>query len=137
MMSREEEEIQNRVISGDITANDPDAIAYRLVFMALQKETVGELPSGFAAGIVQRLRVRAIRREKIWERSLIISASLVIFAGLTYALFTVQLSRITIDFTWGAFSFLSSYSGLIGFAAVFIVLLHFIDRRLLRHIRHQ
>lgn len=117
-----DEELQERIERGDRVVS-PDAAAYQAVFNALRREPGFILPPSFADDVMARLHKPAASRDFIW-----------LFLGLTCFLIALAVAIALTEFRprMGVFTFLSGYAGLIGFAIVFITLLHWIDRRFIR-----
>jgi len=60
-----------------------------------------------------------------WEKFLLISGGIGFLAALIYAIASVKAT-----FSFGAFTFLSSYQGLMVFGVVFILGLNWLDKKL-------
>jgi hypothetical protein len=129
-----DEQLQDAIERG---ANPPsrDAKAYRTVFQALNRETGFTLPAAFADRVISRLTEKRSSRDIFW-----------LFMGLGSLFLTlivaILLSGFRPDFSFlsvGAFTFLSSYKGLVVFGILFILLLQWIDRKFVRkstEVRH-
>ena len=126
-MNQYEEELQNNIERGlTHDGDDLDAKAYREIFRALQKEPGYELRSRFAQNVVAKIVAKQRReqsRDYFW-----------FFAGL-FVLFIASLATIIatgfrLDF--GFLKTMADYKGLAGFAVVFIILLNWLDKRLVR-----
>jgi hypothetical protein len=96
---------------------------------ALKKEVNFRLPENFSDKIVNRIMERA-QRESRWELAGIITAAILIIAA-----FVVTLYYTDFKFSFGALTFLGEHVGLIAFGIVFIALLHFFDKKIVR--KHQ
>jgi hypothetical protein len=100
--------------------------AYRLVFDALRKEPGFHLPSNFAS----KVAAKAMAENKYnWDKFFLISGCVATAAAFVYALISIQAS-----FSVGIFQFVSSYYGLAVFGVAFVLLLQWIDRRLVRRV---
>lgn len=100
-----------------------DAAEYQAVFRALRTEPAFSLRADFADRVVARLQTSGSNRDMAWLAIgvFLISATLGI---------TVLLTGFTL--TFGAFTFLSGYPGLVAFGALFILALQWVDRRWIR-----
>ena len=130
-MNIHDEEMQKNLESGQPAAGDEvDVKAYRHVFDALRKEPEFVLPHAFAnrvvRALVQQQTQKTTVREYVWFG---VGILLLLIACITAIVLT------DFKFSFGAFSALKSYKGLFLFAAVFITLLHLLDKRVLRHKR--
>lgn len=123
-MKDSEEELQNRIEGGG-SGEGMDARAYRHVFQALGKEPDYELPSDFAAKVANRISVREEKRlssEYIW-----FAAGILLLAAAFIG--TVVFIGFRLDF--GFLNVMADYKGLVVFGAGFILLLNWIDKKLL------
>ncbi len=122
-----DEQIQEAIERGD-NLSSKDAKAYRMVFHALSREPGFALPATFADRVMSRLTEKRSSRDIFW-----------LFMGLGSLFLTlivaILLSGFKPDFSFlsvGAFTFLSSYKGLVVFGILFILLLQWIDRKFVR-----
>jgi hypothetical protein len=100
--------------------------AYRMVFEALRKEPQYRLPSNFAS----KVAAKAMAEKGFnWDKFFLISGCIATVAAFIYALISIKAS-----FSVGVFQFFSSYYGLAVFGIVFVLLLQWIDRRLVRRV---
>lgn len=130
-MSSHDEELQRKVERGELSdVGSADSRAYHKVFSALGKEVGYELPPRFADQVVARLQRQQSRkyaRDYFW-----FAAGILIMLGAFAA--TVILTGLKLDL--GFLSPMSGYKGLVLFAASFIMLLHWLDKRLIRKHSH-
>lgn len=119
-----DEELQERIEQGD-HSNSKDAKAYRLVFAALRREPDFRLRTNFADRVARRaLHVEAqSSHEIIWL--LLGLFSFVVALGIATYLTGFKPSL-------GAFEFVSSYPGLFVFGVLFVGLLQWVDKRIIR-----
>ena len=123
-MKLTDEELQNR-IEKDSPSEDADASAYQRVFSALKKEPAFTLPSNFSEGIIKRIEIAKpeASKDNLW-------LGLGIFGFILAAVITISLTGFRPSA--GAFKFLSGYSGLFIFGIIFILLLHYFDKKFIR-----
>jgi hypothetical protein len=127
-MNRYEEELQNNLDAGKDPEGDPlDLKAYQTVFNALKKESDFSLSTSFADNVVglviKKQKSKSIIREYFW-------LGFGIFLLLTASMITIVLTAF--EFNFGFLNALNSYKGLIVFGILFITLLHWLDRRLIK-----
>lgn len=118
-----DEKLQQEIESGQ-TPNGKDAVAYQKVFNALQKEPC-QLPVDFADRVLLKLQQKpaSLFKEYFW-----LAAGWVLL--LVGAIVSIQ--WVSVKFTWGTFQFLSGYQGLMGLAFLLIVIVQWLDKRLLK-----
>lgn len=131
-MNTRDEEIQKNFEEGQIPDSDNiDVKAYRHVFRALEKDPAYALPERFAEGVVSRLAERKQRRDAkdhFWFGAGIFFIAIAFLATI---LFTgVRVPGFTLDL--GFLSAMAEYKGLALFGVLFILLLHWVDSRLIR-----
>ena len=120
-MNTPDEFIQKQIEEG-VPTFGTDADAYKVVFSSLKKETHLKLSADFA----NRISLLASPEKSFnWEKFLLISGGIGFFAALIYAIVSVHAT-----FSFGAFTFLSSYQGLLVFGVIFILILNWLDKRL-------
>ena len=120
-MSLSDEELQKRIEAG-LPEDSIDGKAYRKVFDVLKKEPYS-VPVNFADKVLDRLESRgSLSKDYIWF-------GLGLFVFLVAPVIAVVKTEYRFDV--GAFKFLSSYSGLLLFGAVFVLIIHLVDKRLL------
>jgi len=130
-MNDRDEELQQNLEAGQPTAGtESDVNAYRHVFNALRQEPSFTLPPAFADRVVQKIMQRkaekATTREYIWFGVGIVLLLIAFIVAIAFTDFKIDV---------GVFGAVKSFKGLFAFAAVFIALLHLLDRRLLRNKR--
>ena len=126
-MNTSDEFIQKQFEEG-IAPLGPDADAYKVVFSALKKEPHIKLSADFA----NKISLLASPEKSFnWEKFLLISGGIGFLAAFIYAMVSVN-----VTFSFGAFSFLSSYQGLLVFGVIFILVLNWLDKKLM-HTRAQ
>ncbi|MBN8576044.1 MAG: hypothetical protein J0L66_03840 [Cytophagales bacterium] len=116
-----DEELQKQVESGKHSQQE-DSEAYRHVFKALKKEPAFYVSLPFADRVLARIARREEQRDLRW-------LALGIFLSVIALVVTLALTK---TWTIGVFSFISGYPGLIVFGIAFIVLLQWVDRKLIR-----
>ena len=138
-MSEYEEGLQNRAEREQLTPGDgPDEKAYWEVFRVLKKDPGYTLDAGFAERVTAFVQARKRwqnTRDFIWfgAGSLVL---LVVFGGtLLYAGFNLHLHGFTLDL--GFLSVMSDYKGLAIFGLLFIAMLNWIDKNLIRRQSHK
>lgn len=124
---KNEHELQRGVEEGN-ASNDIDSRAYEIVFDAVKKEPGYTLKAGFADRVMElaaRQASGSATAEFIWMG---------IGVFLLFIAMIVALANITFTADFGFLSAMSSYAGLFVFGAIFIAMLHFIDRRFIRRV---
>lgn len=116
-----DEELQKQIEAG-MPAHNDDGEAYQLVFNALKKEPAFHVSLPFADRIIAKIEKREEQRDFRW-------LALGISLSLIALIVTLALTK---AWTVGVFSFISGYPGLIVFGVAFIVLLQWVDKRVLR-----
>ena len=127
-MNTSDEFIQKQVEEGTASFGS-DADAYKVVFNSLKKEPHFKLSADFA----NKVSMLATPEKSFnWEKFLLISGAIGFIAAFIYAVISVQAT-----FSFGAFTFLSSYQGLLVFAVIFILGLNWLDKKLTHtHVQH-
>ena len=126
-MKSYEEELQNKIESGASGEdNGLDARAYREVFRALEKEPGYKLPSTFAEKVVAKVAARQ-KTEQSRDYFWFFSGVLVL---LIAAAATIAVTGFKLDF--GFLTSMADYKGLAIFGVVFVAVLNWLDRRLVR-----
>lgn len=122
-----EDELQGKVESGaHLNETDPDVKAFRGVFRALSKENNAHLSTDFADRVVAKVvanRRTQDARDHFWFGTGIFIL-LIAFVG------TILYTGFKIDF--GFLKDFSGYAGPFVFGAGFILLLHWLDKRLIQ-----
>ncbi len=127
-MKTSEEIIQKQTEEGNAPANI-DGEAYKLVFEALCKEPAFKLPSDFA----KKVSLMASEKKSFnWDKFFFICGGIGFVAALIYAFASIQAS-----FSVGVFQFFSSYSGLALFGVVFVLLLNWVDKKIINKPSHK
>jgi sensor c-di-GMP phosphodiesterase-like protein len=122
-MKKQDEELQNSIERGLVHDETEDARAYRRVFEALKKEPDFQVPISFADRMIALIDKREEKRDHWW-----LGAG--IFLSLMAMIVAVTLTDA--DFSINAFKFFSGYRGLVFFGIAFILLLHWIDKKMIR-----
>lgn len=120
---KHEEELQNQIEHGLATHGSEDAVAYQCVFDSLRKEPDFHVSLPFADRIVARIEKKEERKDYGWMAAGIF---------LSVIALIVVLAITKVNWTIGAFTFISEYYGLVGFGIVFILLLQWIDKKLIK-----
>jgi hypothetical protein len=128
-MNTYEEELQKNLEAGKNPEGDElDIKSYEQVFHALRREPEYKLPFTFADTVVQRAmrnqKAKGFLNEYFWFGFGI--ALLLIALG-------VAISQTEFTLSAGFLSGMSAYKGLLFFGVVFILLLNWIDKRLVRN----
>lgn len=116
-----DEELQKQIEAGSYSQHD-DNEAYRHVFHALKKEPTFHVSLPFADRILARIDKKEEQRDFRW-------LAVGIFLSVIALIVALVLTK---AWTIGVFSFVSGYPGLIVFGIAFIVLLQWVDKRVLR-----
>jgi len=128
-MNDTDENLQKRFDEGDYSCEGIDAQAYQKVFEVLKREPEFTLPVYFADRLVSLIeskeKVKESSRDNLWLGLGLFS--LVVALGVAFVLTGFKLSV-------GAFQFFAGYSGLTIFGIAFILLLNWVDRRVIRKI---
>jgi|JI10StandDraft_1071094.scaffolds.fasta_scaffold04013_14 hypothetical protein len=116
-----DEELQKQIEAGVHTYDD-DSEAYRHVFKALKQEPAFYVSLPFADRVLAKIEKREEQRDFRW---LALGISLSVIALIV----TLALTK---AWTVGVFSFISGYPGLVIFGIAFVLLLQWVDRKLVR-----
>ena len=121
-----EEELQNSVEKG-FRGQSLDDRAYRTVFDVLQKQPDYKLPSNFADKVIVKIDLAtqgSTAQEMTW-----------LYLGLASFVFAAGIAMVMTNFkiNFGALKFISGYPGLLLFGTLFILCLHWIDKKFIRH----
>lgn len=122
-MKMQDEDLQKRIENGLADEESKDARAYRRVFEVLKKEPDFHVSLSFADRLIALIDKREEKRDFWWM-------GLGIFLSIIAMIVAIALS--TPDLSTNAFKFLSGYKGLVIFGIAFILLLHWIDRNVIR-----
>ncbi|MCE2895834.1 MAG: hypothetical protein LW721_15485 [Flammeovirgaceae bacterium] len=124
-MNLPDEELQKKAEVNNPDVSE-DGMAYKKVFTALPIEPDFRLPVNFADNVVQQIDAKEARtaaHEMYW-----------LAAGLFLLLAGALVGALLIGFrpTFGGFRFFGSYPGLFAFGVLFLLFLHWVDKRLVR-----
>jgi hypothetical protein len=126
-MKYEDEDLQNQFDHGDFSDGGIDAQAYRKVFDALKQEPEYTLPVYFADRLITLIeskeKVKEVSRDNFWLGLGLFSFAIALIVAL--ALTDFRLS-------FGAFQFIAGYPGLVLFGIGFILLLNWIDKKVIQ-----
>ncbi len=118
-----EEELQNQIERGLAIHDSEDALAYQRVFDSLKKEPNFHVTLPFADRLIALIEKKEERRDYWW---MAIGISLSVIALIVVLVIT------KVNWTTGAFTFISNYAGLVVFGIVFILLLQWIDKKIVK-----
>lgn len=125
-MNRNEEELQKSVEAGHtVEGSLPDVVAYEKVFSALRELPEVSLSHNFADKIVARViekQKRSDARDLFWFGMGMFFLLVAFIGTIIYTGYRVSL---------GFLEEMSGYSGLFVFGVAFIILLNWIDKRIL------
>ena len=116
-----DEELQKQLEAG-MPAHNDDGEAYQLVFNALKKEPAFHVSLPFADRIIAKIEKREEQRDFRWLAFGIFLSVIALIIALV----------ITNAWTIGVYSFSSGHPGLIVFGIAFVLLLQWVDKRVLR-----
>ena len=120
---KHDEELQNQIEQGLRNQDSDDAHAYQRVFNSLKKEPYFHVSLPFADRIVALIEKKEERKDYWW-----IAAG--IFLSVIALIIALALTKV--NWTTGAFTFISEYYGLVLFGIAFILLLQWIDKKVVR-----
>ncbi len=120
---KREEELQHQIEKGLPNESSEDARAYQRVFDVLKKEPDFHVSLPFADRVVALLEKKEEKRDYFWMATGIF---------LIVVTLIVSLALSNIHWTTGVFTFISRYSGLIIFGIVFILLLQWVDKKVIK-----
>lgn len=117
-----EEQLQHQIENGLVNDSNEDSRAYQRVFDALKKEPDFHVSLPFADRVVALIEKKDEKRDYFWMA-----------AGIFLIVVTLIVSLVLAKVRWtaGVFSFLSGYSGLIIFGIAFILLLQWVDKKII------
>jgi len=123
-MKLTDEELQNQIEKGQMV-DGAEASAYQRVFSALKKEPAFVLPANFSDDVIKRIEIvrPQASKDNLWF-------GLGIFGFFLAAVISIVLTGFNPSV--GAFKFLSGYPGLFVFGIMFILMLHFFDKKFIR-----
>ena len=126
MIKDSDGKLQEEIENGQVDFTSAESSAYYKVFQALKKRPQINLSNQFEDVIIQRIiRLRerkATRMDFIW-----LGFGLLCF--VTAAIFAMVITGF--KFNPGIFTFFNHYYGLIGFGAIFILFLHWLDHKII------
>ena len=125
-MTSHEESLQKQIEEGKTLPSHPDTRAYQKVFDGLRQEPGFELPLHFEDRILQQIEAQEKRAERRGAYWLIAGVFLLVIAAVIGA------ALVGFKPSFGAFAFLSRYTGLFIFGIVFIMALQWIDRKIVQ-----
>jgi len=130
-MNRYEEEMQENLEKGRIPGGEElDVKAYQAVFRALKKDPDSDLPPDFAERVVARVisgQKSKYSRDYLWFGAGILFLAISLIGTILYTGFKFDLG-----FDLGFLNVMSDYKGLVAFGVVFIALLNWLDKKLIR-----
>lgn len=118
-----EEELQNQIERGLATHDSEDALAYQRVFDSLKKEPNFHVSLPFADRLIALIEKKEERRDYWW---MAIGISLSVIALIVVLVIT------KVNWTTGAFTFISKYAGLVAFGIAFILMLQWVDKKIIK-----
>jgi len=120
---KHEEELQDQIEQGLRNPDSEDALAYQRVFNSLKKEPDFHVSLPFADRIVALIEKKEDRKDYWW-----------IAAGIFLSVIAliVALALTKVNWTTGAFTFISEYYGLVLFGIAFILMLQWVDKKVIR-----
>jgi hypothetical protein len=124
-MNIHDEELQDKILSG-MADDSRDGVAYKKIFHALTSEPDFNLPVHFADKVIREIEAKeekSVAREMYWLAAGIFTLSVGAVIGALLSGFKPS---------FGAYKFLASYPGLIGFGLALIVLIQWLDKKLVR-----
>lgn len=119
---KREEELQNQIENGLVNESD-DARAYQRVFDALKKEPDFHVSLPFADRLVALIENKEEKRDYWWMAG-------GIFLIVVTLIVTITLTEI--HWSAGVFTFVSGYPGLVVFGVAFILLLQWVDKKVIK-----
>jgi hypothetical protein len=131
-MEMNEEELQRSIEAGERHTGE-DAVAYRRIFDALEREPGFGLSVNFADAVMDRIETKRESRKEYFLIGggvlfFIVAAVVVFFvSGFT---FSPEAFRLQTDLS--AFRFVKDYTGLVFFGIAFVAFLQWADRRFIR-----
>jgi len=120
---KHEEELQNQIERGLVNHDSEDAVAYQRVFDSLIKEPDFHVSLTFADQVLVLIEKKEERQDYWWMAAGIF---------LSVVALSVVVALTKVNWTTGAFTFISKYAGLVAFAIVFILLLQWVDKKIVK-----
>lgn len=118
-----EEELQNQIERGLATHDSEDALAYQRVFDSLKKEPSFHVSLPFADRLIALIEKKEERRDYWWM-------AIGIFLSVIALIVVLVITKV--NWTTGAFTFISNYAGLVAFGIAFILLLQWVDKKIIK-----
>lgn len=125
-MSEADKKLQEKIEAGLSGLSSDDEKVYQQIFTVLEKKPAYTLPPSFAEGVIhkiQREQARAARREYFWLCAGVILLIIAMVVAIVFSGFKISA---------GFLSGISAYKGLFVFGAIFILVLHWLDRKFVR-----
>ena len=126
-MNNKDEELQKQFDEGNFLGDGVDAQAYQKVFDALKQEPEYMLPVYFADRVVTLIeskeKAKEVSRDNFW-------LGLGLFSFVIALIVALALTDFKLSF--GAFQFFAGYPGLIIFGIGFILLLNWLDKKIIQ-----
>lgn len=126
-MKTTDEELQRQIEKGDFSSQGIDAHAYQKVFGALKREPEYRLPLYFADRVIDLVEEKTKAKESALDKFWM---GLALFAFLIGLIITFAITGFKLSV--GAFLFISGYQGLVIFGAAFILLLNWIEKKIVK-----
>src|SRR5579872_6741780 len=128
-MNRKDEDLQKKFDDGNRPEDGIDAQAFQKVFDALKHEPEFTLPVYFADRLVTLIEAKEdskeITRDNLWLGLGLLSFVIALIVASVLTGFKLSV---------GAFQFFAGYPGLIIFGIVFIALLNWVDKKIIRKV---
>lgn len=118
-----EEELQNQIERGLATHDSEDALAYQRVFDSLKKEPNFHVSLPFADRLIALIEKKEERRDYWWM-------AIGIFLSVIALIVVLVITKV--NWTTGAFTFISKYAGLVAFGIAFILMLQWVDKKIIK-----
>ncbi len=123
-MSIKDEDLQNQIERSNSAIEGIDAQVYKRIFDVLKKEPDFHLPVSFADKVVAKMEAgKESSRDLFW-------ICLGVVSFVVAAIVSVALTGFKLNF--GALKFINGYPGLIVFGIVFILVIQWVDKKLVR-----
>jgi len=128
-MNQSDEDLNKQFDRGDFSGEGIDAQASQKIFDALKREPEYTLPVYFADRLLTLIeskeKAKEISRDNLW-----------LGLGLFFLVVALIVAFVLTDFkaSVGAFRFLAGYGGLIFFGVSFILVLHWVDKKIVRKV---
>lgn len=128
-MNRQDEELQKKFDREEFSDEEIDAQAYQKVFNALKHEPEYTLPVYFADRLITLIEskenAREVSRDNLWLGLGLVSFVIALAVALAFADFKLSV---------GAFQFFAGYPWLIFFGIAFILLLNWVDKKIIQKV---